>query len=367
MVSINQHEIARRLSLSQSTVAGALAGNPRFNVETRKRVVAEASRLGYRPHRYARILRKGRSGFIGMIQCAGYMQLIWKRAQCAAHEVHRHGYQLLTSDAFWFADRDKTACEVMLDAGVEGVVLVSPTYPFDLIRRAGVPVVCFSGTPLPGVPQVRADTRQGMYDLTRHLLGLGYRRLALLTQWPMGKRSAPHCYYVTERIAGFRQAAVEAGLSEPDAAVVFEEYYEEHVGPYQTGKISMSKLLAESDHRHGGTGRPEAVLCSNDEWAAGALAACAEAGVRVPEDIAVTGFDNTLASGYGAVPLTTVEQPVEEMARCAVEILMKRIRGDPTVAGSESEMIVKMPGKVIVRHSCGAALRNQVPENAFSL
>lgn len=100
--------------------------------------------------------------------------------------------------------------------------------------------------------------------------------------------------------------------------------------------------------------RPEAVACSNDDWALGALTACAEAGARVPADIALTGFDNILVGNYGAVPLTTVAQPIEQMTNKAVELLVKQVRGEKL---SASEELVKMPCQLVVRHSCGAALR----------
>ena len=177
---INQEQIARRLGLSQATVAGSLANSPRFKFETRQRVLSLAGRLEYRPNRHARVMRNGRSGFIGSIQCAGGAPLVAQRVQCVAREVHDRGYHLLSNDAFWFADRDKTTCEVMMDAAVEGVVLISPIYRFEALHRAGIPMVGISGARWTGVPQVRADVRQGMYDLTTHLLSLGYPVLRAL-------------------------------------------------------------------------------------------------------------------------------------------------------------------------------------------
>lgn len=347
--TVNQHLIAKRLGLSQSTVAGALSNSPRFAKETRDRVWAEANRLGYRPHRFARIMRKGKSGFIGMVQCAGYVPFAWQRAQHVARAVHSHGYQLFPTDAFWFTDEDRTACDIMRDANVEGVILLSPCYPFEALKKAGIPMVGVSGARLVKVPQVRADVRQGMKDLARYLVGLGYRRLVLLVRWPLGARDEFKCWFVNERVEGFRSAVNEAGLSESEAEVYFEEYHGSTGDPYEVGKVAMRKVLQRSN-------RPEAVLCSNDDWALGALAACAEAKVRVPDDIAVTGFDNILVGDYGAVPLTTVAQPIEQMAIKAVGIVVKMIRGEKLIA---AEQLVRMPCEVVVRQSCGAVLRRE--------
>lgn len=291
-------------------------------------------------------MRTGRSGRIGMVQWDGIIQFAAQRARHVAQAIQRSGYQLLASDACWFMDDGKSACEAMIDAHVEGVVLLSPGRDFVELRQAGIPMVCISGFKLEGVPQVRPDVKQGMADLTSHLLALGYRRMALLTQWPLGDLEDTQCWYVKERVAGYREACWQVGLTEKEAETVFEDFVGAATNPYETGKVAMTKLLRRGNP-------PEAVLCSNDDWALGALAACAEANVRVPEEIVVTGFDSNLVSEYGAVPLTTVAQPLDEMANRAVETLLKMIRGEKLAA---SEQLVKVPCQVQVRRSCGAAL-----------
>jgi LacI family transcriptional regulator len=99
----------------------------------------------------------------------------------------------------------------------------------------------------------------------------------------------------------------------------------------------------------------DAVLCPNDDWAMGMLAACAEAGLRVPQDVAVTGFDGMRYAQYGTVPLTTAAQPLEEMARYAVDLLVRMIHGHQP---AESEMRVSMPCRIVVRNSTGGVARS---------
>jgi DNA-binding LacI/PurR family transcriptional regulator len=207
-------------------------------------------------------------------------------------------------------------------------------------------MVGISGFRLAGIPQVRADVRRGMFDLTNHLLKLGYRRMVLLTQWPLGDLAEAQCWYVKERMDGFRAAAQAAGLGENDAKVVFEDFVSDPAQPYLTGKVAMSKLLKRAP-------RPEVVLCSNDDWAMGALTACVEAGLHAPEDIAITGFDNSLVSEYGAVPLTTVAQPLEEMAGKAVELICKMMEGRKP---AKSEQLVRVPCHLMIRRSSGTTL-----------
>jgi LacI family transcriptional regulator len=347
MGSVTQRDLARRLGVSRSTIAAAFANQPRVHPETRKRVLSAAERLGYRPDRYARAMRTGKSGLIGMIVCEGITQMSAMRAWHVAQAIQRAGYQPLSSDAGWFPDGAQAACREVLDAHVEGVVLLSPTCDFEPIRRAKVPMVGIAGLRLPGVPQVRANVRQGMYDLTNHLLALGYRRLSLLTQWPLGELDESQCWYVKERMDGFRAAARAARLDASDAEVVLEDFVSDLTQPYLTGKVAMTNLLKRPR-------RPEAVLCSNDDWAMGALTACTEAGLRVPDDIAVTGFDDSPASGFGAVPLTTVAQPLEQMAAEAVRLLLRRMQRKET---GTRDRLVKVPCRVVVRRSCGAMLR----------
>jgi LacI family transcriptional regulator len=199
------------------------------------------------------------------------------------------------------------------------------------------------------VAQVRADARQGMRDLTRHLLRLGYRRLALLTTWPSRIRDEIHCWPIMERVAGFRQAVAESKKTDRsrqplEAEVIYTDLTDEWSDPYRIGELAMKNLLQNAR-------RPEAVLCSNDDWAVGALAACADAGVRVPQDLAITGFDNAVFSNYGAVRLTTVAQPVEQMTRQAVNLLTRMMRGEKLSPG---EQLLQLPCQLVVRRSCGA-------------
>jgi DNA-binding LacI/PurR family transcriptional regulator len=118
--------------------------------------------------------------------------------------------------------------------------------------------------------------------------------------------------------------------------------------PHEAGRRLASQLLAAPGPR------PEVLVCQNDDWAHGALAACAAAGLRVPEEIAVTGFDGSPLSAGGLAPLTTVVQPCREMAIRAVELLLGRIRGKAR-GGVPRE--IKLPCQVLVRQSCGAAWR----------
>lgn len=307
---------------------------------------------------------------LGMIQFGGETSFGAQRASHVAAAIQKGGYEIFASDVGWHRGGIGAVCGAMLDARVEGVVLVAPAEWFpeselQQFRKAQIPVVALSGVRRDGVPQVAADNRQGMYDLTQHLLQRGFRRFALVTTWPSQTHREADCWPVLDRVAGFREAIEQAGgkvcdgprrsfptdESGIEAEVICSEFSDYWTDPYRLGQDAMGKLLQRAR-------RPQAVVCSNDDWALGALAACAESDVRVPQDIAVTGFDNTRVGGYGAVPLTTVGQPLEKMATTAVEILVKLIRGQKLTA---SEKLVKLPCQLVVRRSCGAHLQKGSP------
>ncbi|MBI4028059.1 MAG: LacI family DNA-binding transcriptional regulator [Verrucomicrobia bacterium] len=378
-----QFVIARHAGVSRSTVAAILSQNCRTQLreETRRRVVSVAARLGYRPHRHAQVMRNGRSRMIGLIQFGGFLHVAIQRALHAAKAVHQQGYHLLATDTLWHPDGVTDAFNSMLDERVEGLLLVGPTawFPQPALRQilaSGIPVVSLSGVRFPGVPQVRSDVRQGMSLLTQHLLGLGYRRLALLTSWAGQPHDERRTWTTVERVAGFQQAVKTAGgrlvdipphgvahstprngfpfgsdHSASTGAVFYEETSADWNDPCQIGKTAMLNFLRRlPGNGQTGGNRPQAVLCSNDDWAVGALSACHAVGIRVPDDMGLTGFDNDVFGRHTIPALTTIEQPTQEIAQKAVELLLRIMKGQKL---SAKEQLLTLPCKLVVRQSCG--------------
>lgn len=346
-------QIARAAGVSVSSASHILNGRSvRYSDATRARVESIARRLGYRPNRYAQTMRRRRSGIIGLLQHAGLLQAAVQKANQAAVAVVTAGYEVLNTDVLWRPQGVQMACSSMIDARVEGLLLVDPpaSFPPDELRRfraAGIPIVALGGARFAGVPQVRVDARQGMREIARHLLELGHRHLCLLIpRMPDGGRNADVGWPSIERARGFREAHARARLVPGPEAIIQAESPNEAMHPYQNGRAAMRDLLRRSK-------LPHAVLCSNDDWAIGALNACAERRIRVPEDLAITGFDNSMIGEFGMVPLTTFAQPVEAMARRAVEILVRLIRGGRL---RSDDHLVRLPGELVVRRSCGAGV-----------
>lgn len=353
MSRITQTQIARHLGISRSAVAAVLSNSPasRISPELRERILAAAEKLGYVPNRFAQIMSKGRSGMIGVINFGGYEQLPQVKVTETVSRIAEAGYESIVNNALWFTNRGQPACTQMIQMQVEGVVLVHmpPRFYESFIPRfeeARIPVVCLGGGPV-GVSRYLSDKEKGFHLLTRHLIDSGYRRLTLF----IGKDLSDDQYswHAANAKMGFFRALKEKKGVEGDVYLhrfkLGKPTDSDHI-TYRQGYNGMRKILARET-------LPEVVLCSNDSWALGALAACAEAGIRVPEQIAITGFENDPISRYGLLPLTTVAHPVTAMVEQGLEVLFKAIRtGKPT----PDELIV-LPGELVVRQSCGTVQR----------
>ncbi len=344
-----QGMVAARAGVSQVTVSQILGGRAEnYHADTQEKVRRAAEELGYRPNRYARVMRNGKTGLIALIDFGGMRQLAQRKIRAAAEAVTRENYEPLVQENFLNlpsgGDGGVAICQRVLDARVEGVILVHPkNFSFNQgnltrLLNAGIPVVAISGGHLKGIPRFFSEREWGYHALAKHLLELGYRHLGTLAD---DTRYLP---------AGVERAVAEHP-GDAQTRHCRPRDMEDHFNPalgYLRGKAGMEEILTWKT-------RPDAVLCGNDEWAQGALAACAEAGLRVPHDIALTGFDDDVSSAFGAVPLTTVAQPIEEMARGAVQSLLKMIReGRPPQEGD-----FRFPGTMIIRRSCGSLLKEK--------
>ncbi len=254
----------------------------------------------------------------------------------------------------------------MLDAKVEGVVLVMPTAGLDParvheIQDAGIPCVAFDGVHLPGVSQVRMDFAEGAEMLTSHLLRLGRRRLAFISSWGTKARDADANWPVLERMEGFKNAIQRAGgivvdgvellknlptSAMPVGATIIGEplNYRQHSDDW-AGYHAAKRLFQSGE-------RPDALFCSNDHYALGALLACSEENIRVPEEMALAGFAGERFTEFFTPPLTTVNTLDAATSGVVVDMLVEIIKGQrPAREG----VVVKMPCQLIVRKSCGAA------------
>jgi len=202
------------------------------------------------------------------------------------------------------------------------------------------------------VPRVESDCEFDVQSLAGGLLDPGYQSLLYMTSWGSKQHDEAHAWPRIRRMKGFRQAieAVGGQVHESPAArapgqisaeIFLSPMPTDWNDPYQIGELAIRQILARKE-------LPEVVLCANDDWAAGAMKACGQAGLSIPDQIGITGNDGTVISGYGFIPLTTTIQPVSAMARKAMELLGLLIEKKPLPGDA---MVIKLPGEVAWRDS----------------
>ncbi len=330
-------DVARLAQVSIATVSRALNGSGSVTSETRARVLEAASQLHFTPSSVARSLTMRRTQTIGALlpELNGeYLSELIRGIEVAAraHELH-----LLVSSAL---GRDAAATVAALRAmsgRVDGLIVMSPHGDAGFTDDAlppGMPAVLLNSAPAASAahPSFAVDHHGGAAAMTRHLVAQGHRSIAFIAG-PADDFSA------AERLRGFRDAVVQAALPEAATRVVAGDYSER--SGWQAGR----DIAAANE-------RPSAVFAANDMMAVGCLAAFADAGLDVPRDIALAGFDDIPMARYMRPPLTTVRVPIAELGALALERLAADISAAAPATAHAPRRVV--PADVVVRRSCAS-------------
>lgn len=358
--------IALESGVSRSTVGEILnqgEGSKNYSEETRRRVLEAAARLGYVPNRAAQIMRKQRSDLVSIVHFGAGVEVAQKTNLALANQVNAAGYACLSMDLNWNRDSLRRMMEELIQSRVEGVIIsniqrIVTEEHLDVLRRAGIPVVSVFGEPRSRVSMVYDNIKMAIEQLTRHLIAVGHRRILQLT--PGEIHLVGDCSrHRSHRVQGFRRAIEESGVWE---MVTEDDFFRTWCKEQRSDKLFGSTVVQE-DHLYDklehpvynfckrlfALGKlPDAVLCSNDMFAMEVFAAAAEMGVRIPADMAVTGYDNDRIGVFPAYGITTVAQDIEGAAKIAVETLAQRIK-DPS---KKIKKVVTDP-VLIFRTSCG--------------
>jgi DNA-binding LacI/PurR family transcriptional regulator len=319
----------------------------------RERILEAARGLGYSgPDPAARSLRRGRAGSIGLLfgEALAYvfqdpMAVEFLRGLAEGTAKHNTALQLI---AALDADEQDGAASLLANAIVDGLVVWSLPERHPLLRLArarNIPLVIHGSPRLDGVPFVGMDDRAAAQAASEHLLQLGHRSLAVVSQ-PFGPaRRARHrdpakigrpSYRVTrERLAGY-QAAANAATSQPAAL----DIYEVAVNSRDEGHRAALAVLQ-------GTPRPTAVLAMSDVLAGGVLAAARELDLRVPHDVSVVGWDDSPSARASDPPLTTVRQSLHEQGRTCAQLLIAATRGEVAA----DDLVHLAPWQLVTRDS----------------
>jgi len=358
MAKVTQTDIAQALGLSPTTVGLVVGGSQsplrqRLSKETVRRIQEKAEEMGYLPNRAAQAMRKGRTNLIVLLNMSGHSELGGKRAYHIGKRVQEAGFDYQIVEAYFWPGDGKRLIEQVIALRPEGVLAtgsVQTTMDFERIRRARIPLVAVD-MEIPGVPWIRHDIASAFRELTLGCLGAGKRHLVqLLRKSPAEEYS----WQRNERIKGFTEALKEAGWPSPrtlslgerlqrkgkkSATIILDERKTTRFEPFEAGTSSAQWIRDV----------PDALLCTNDDYAIGALTYYQQAGYSVPGQIALSGFDNLSYTTQGAIPITTVELPIAQVCHAAVELLEAKIKGRPPECKEEV-----FPCQVIWRHSMPA-------------
>lgn len=327
-------DVAQLAGVSPATVSKVLNDAPHVSGEARRRVLSAVAELDFRRNTIARSLRSRRTLTLGLITDdleGEFTSPMMRGVEGAASE---RGFSVYLCNSYGEADRERAHLEVLLDKRVDGVILMSGYR----VRERGAPALPLGALPVVYLHQhtrdapvacVLPDDRGGAEQGARHLAGLGCSRIALIN----GPR---HFEASRSRLEGYRRGLQESGLPFDAALVRAGEWYED------TGYRLTHELMALPRP-------PDAIFCTSDRLAVGALEALRETGVRVPLDVSVVGFNNRSLAAHQRPPLTTVALPLHEMGRLAGELLVAGIEGDAPAPG-----IVSVPCHLVQRQSCGA-------------
>ena len=347
-------DVGREAGVSAMAASAVLNGartSSRISAETRERIIAASLRLQYRPNAAARALANRRMNTIGVAtvfeggEFNPYFLEVFNGILETAAKLEQNTTVFTLHD--WY--RDAARLPGLCDGRIDGLILIAPTLTNEAARVLPMHtpfVAIHANVALPNVVNIETDEERGAYEMVRHLIALGHRRI-LHVAGESGLVGAER------RQRGYKRALLSAHIAIDNSLVVPASFSNE------SGRQAMRGWL----RRHSGEPMPHAVFCVSDGVAIGCLEALAEVGLRVPDDISVAGFDDTLAARTTVPQLTTVSQPLRVMGNRAVEVLIDRIQRQNAGDGLLMEKSIVFPVDLVPRASVGAppAIKRIVP------
>jgi LacI family transcriptional regulator len=309
---ITMRQIAARARVSVGTVSHVINHTAGVREPVRRRVLEAIERLGYRPSLLARGLRRNQTTIIGVIIpdiSNPFFPLVVRGVEDIAYQ---NSYRLMLCNADNDAQKEQVYFDELRAYRMAGLIVI-PSANSRLVAAADtageLPVVCLDRCPEGWKgDSITVDNTEGAYQATRYLLELGHRRIAAIT-------GQLHVTSAVERLKGFKRALREFGVT------IAPEYIQEGRFDRLSGYEKSLLLLQFSP-------RPTAIFAANDLVALGVLAAMRELGLRCPEDVSLTGFDDLELASFTNPALTTVAQPAYQMGARAAALLFERLRGE---------------------------------------
>ena len=327
-------EIARAAGVSIATVSRVINGRPDVSPQTREAVLRVVRERGFSTNRNARALSGGRTGLVGVtlpILEAAYFAVI---VSGTAEALYEHDMRIVLCPTLHQHEREVTLLDRLMHGTTDGAVLMLPeesNAELRALQQSGYPFVVVDPRVQldEGIPAVSAGNASGARAATEHLLSRGHRRIGAImgpADWMAS----------TERLNGYRAALAAAGVLAAPELVVESDF------SIESGEAAAGALLDLPE-------RPTAIFGFNDNVAIGALRAAAARGIRAPDELSVVGFDDSEQSALVTPALTTVRQPLAEMGRMAVSLLLRLLDHQRVEA-----MSIELATRLVVRDSTAA-------------
>jgi LacI family transcriptional regulator len=338
--AVTAEDVARRAGVSPMTVSRVINGEKNVRAATREAVLAAVKELNYAPNLAAKSLASAEQPRLGLLYANPSAAYLSEFLVGMLDEIGSVGAQLtLVHCEAGNALAERAAVRKLLGGQISGLLLPPPLSDSPAVRQeavaAGVPTVAVATGRFHGdFSCIRIDDHKAAYDMTKRILELGHRRIGFITGHPNQTSSA-------ERLSGFDAALKDLG---PHA----KRYVAQGFFSYQSGLLAAEQLLSKKEG-------PTAIFASNDDMAAAVVSVAHRRGLDVPRDITVVGFDDTAIATTLWPELTTVRQPIGEMAAAAVNLLLKTIRARKDDTPAPPVEIV-MPHTLIERQSSAFCL-----------
>ncbi|WP_440902602.1 LacI family DNA-binding transcriptional regulator [Actinosynnema sp.] len=327
-------DVATLAGVSVKTVSNVVNGHSFVKPENRRRVEQALAATGYRPNLGARNLRRGRTGFVALVVPELGVPYFGELAGQVLTAAREHDWNVLIEQTQGTREGERATLAALGPHLVDGALVSPEALTAADFGDPAVPVVLLGEHSVDArLDRVGINNVLAAREAVAHLVSLGRTRIAAIGAHPARGTAA-------QRLAGYREALAQAGLPVREELVARVANYHR-----RDGAEAMAALLALPQP-------PDAVFCFNDLLATGALRAAAERGARVPEDVAVVGFDNTEEGAFSLPSLTTVAPDKAAIAREAVELLRRRVAGE-----ADEPREVRAPFALRVRESTGGSAR----------
>jgi len=325
------YDIAQKLNISSATVSRALNDDPVVSKKTRKRIFEAADEMGYRLNHFARNLRSQNTHIIGVIVPRLNSHFMSSAISGIEQVANSEGYNIIISQSAEQADKEIANAKTMFNNRVDGL-LVSLAYDtkdithFEPFFKRGIPVIFFDRVEEhKSSTHILIDNKRAAYEATKHLIEEGCKRIVHITATP--KRNV----YI-DRLAGYKQALAEHHIKFKEEYLIVGNLSQE-AGTEAAEKILKMQPL------------PDAVFVANDNCAVGCIMALKNAGIRIPQDIAVVGFNNDPVAMVVEPNLTTVNYPGYQIGEVAARNLINHLKGMPIHSTDsiilKSELIIR--------------------------